>query len=407
MAQSSIVKETGEFLTEAAVKKLSASKKEPEWMLKRRLEAFKAFHELPMPDSNYGLHVSGQPNISIEAVRPLETIIRHERKQADDVIIEDLSVATAKYETVLRPLLTGSGEGYRDKLEALLAAFWNSGIFVYAPKRKQKGKPAHVALDLEQAHTSFVAVVVVAEENANLIITESITGTGGEGPAYRIEGDGVVAGPNATVKFATLQKLGTNVNSIIMRRAGAAKDTIVDWADISLGGGLTRQETETALNGEGASSAILGAFFGEESQQLDLLTKAVHNARNTMSTMDVKGALKGRAKAIVQSFTKIAEKASNSDGRQKAHVLLLSENAKASPIPKLEIDNFDVKASHSASVGQLDKEKLFYMMSRGMDEKESIKLVVEGFFEPILKQMPHDIVEELRETIATRAITVD
>ena len=106
------------------------------------------------------------------------------------------------------------------------------------------------------------------------------------------------------------------------------------------------------------------------------------------------------------AFTKIMKNAANSAGHQKANILLLSDSAKASPIPKLEIDNYDVKASHEASVGRLDSEKLFYMLSRGLEMKEAMKLVVEGFFEPLLRQIQsQDLAEELRQTITAKMET--
>ncbi|MBI2175989.1 SufD family Fe-S cluster assembly protein [Candidatus Woesearchaeota archaeon] len=386
-------------LSEAAVRKISAAKKEPAWLLQQRLAAFEAFEELPMPQLSYGLHVNSPVNIALNELRPVENIINHKSCSEGNAIVEDLSVAAIKYEDVLRPLITSND--FRNKLEALHSAFWNSGIFVYAPKMKSRGTAEHVNLHLQQRQTEIVAIVVVAEQNANIVVTESLTTTAAvEGNAYRIECINVKAAANATVKFATLQKLGSNANSTILRKALAEKDAAIDWVDISTGEGSMKQETITALNGEGANSTITGAFFGEGSQQLDILAKEVHNARNTKSNIRIKGALQGKAKAIVQSFTKIMKTAANSEGRQKANVLLLSDTARASPIPKLEIDNYDVKASHEAAVGQLDAEKLFYLMSRGLTSREAATLAVEGFFEPLLRELPvAELADEMRETV--------
>jgi Fe-S cluster assembly protein SufD len=255
-----------------------------------------------------------------------------------------------------------------------------------------------------------VHVGVIAEENENVNITEALVPDENERShdvkQYRVELDEVFAATGAKVKFATMQKLSGNTNSMRSRKSIAEKDASVDWADISIGGGSTNQETASYLNGEGASSTIVGAFFADDAQQLDIMAKAVHNSRNTTSNMRIKGALKGKAKAIVQSFTKIMKDAANSEGHQKANILLLSDTARASPIPKLEIDNYDVKASHEASVGQLDKEKLFYMMTRGLESSEAVKLVVEGFLEPLLKEIPFkEMTEDMRKTIATKMET--
>lgn len=405
--QSTNVSETETVLNEEAVRMLSKAKKEPEWLQQQRLSSLKAFEELQLPQLSYGLSVNAQLSINISELRPLETITHHNSSSVNGVIIEDLSAAASKYEDVLRPLMTSND--FRHKLDALHSAFWNSGIFVYAPKKKSGETATHVMLQLEQKQTEITAIVVVAEENANLVVTESLTATADTGSkAYRIEGVGIKAAPNATVKFATLQKLGSNTNITVVRKALAEADATVDWADISIGGGSTRQETSTALNGQGAASTITGAFFGDGSQQLDIMAKEVHNARNTKSNIRIKGALQGKARAIVQSFTKIMKTAANSEGHQKANVLLLSDTARASPIPKLEIDNYDVKASHEAAVGQLDSEKLFYLMSRGLDSREAITLVVEGFFEPLLKGLAvAELADDMRETIHNRLKTTE
>ena len=410
---ASTVGEQG-WLTEEAVRKLSKAKNEPDWLLQRRLDALSQFEKLPMPQLMYGLHVSAPANINLAELRPEGCITRHDNSESDGVIIEDLSTAASKYESIVKHVLANN-PGFQNKIEAMHAAFWNNGVFIYAKKSGESPGLAQknakkIQLQLRQKQTEIVHVVVIAEENTNLSVTEALIPDENERSRdvkqYRVELDEVFAATGAKVKFATMQKLPQNTNSMISRKATAEKDASVDWADISIGGGSTKQETASCLNGEGASSTIVGAFFGDETQQLDIMAKAVHNSRNTRSNMRIKGALKGKAKAIVQSFTKIMKDAANSEGHQKANILLLSDTARASPIPKLEIDNYDVKASHEASVGQLDKEKLFYMMTRGIESNEAVKLVVEGFFEPLLKEIPfEELAEDMRKTIATKMET--
>ena len=393
-------------LTEEIVRKLSMAKSEPGWMLQRRLDAFRQFEELELPQLSYGLHVNASLNINLSELLPLENKTEHVAADSDGAVIEDLSAAARKYEHILSPLL--QKKVFRNKLEALHAAFWNNGLFVYLPKNSGRtDAAANIQLQLKQKQTDIVYVVVVAEEDTNISVTELLSSdNGSQNKEYRVEVVDVYAMAGAKVKFATLQKLGMNVQSLIARYSSVENAASVDWTDVSIGGGSTRQEIVSNLNAEGASSTISGAFFGDETQQLDIMAKAIHNARNTTSNMRIKGALKGKAKAIVQSFTKITKDAARSEGHQKANILLLSDSAKASPIPKLEIDNYDVKASHEASVGRLDSEKLFYMLSRGLEIKEAMKLVVEGFFEPLLKQIPFEgLAEELRQTIAAKIET--
>ncbi|MBI3036360.1 SufD family Fe-S cluster assembly protein [Candidatus Woesearchaeota archaeon] len=410
MQSTNTIKETE--LNEETVRLLSKAKNEPDWLLQRRLDALRQFEKLPVLQLMYGLHVSAPANINLAELSPEKCVTRHEHSESDGVIIEDLSVAATKYESIFKHAVANN-PGFQNKIEAMHAAFWNHGVFVYAKKSEAgvtENAASKIRLQLRQRQTEIVHVVVIAEENTNLSITEALVPDENERShdikQYRVEFDEVFAATGAKVKFATMQKLPQNTNSMISRKATAEKDTSVDWADISIGGGSTKQETASCLNGEGASSTIRMAFFGDETQQLDIMAKAVHNARNTTSNMRIKGALKGKAKAIVQSFTKIMKDAANSEGHQKANILLLSDTARASPIPKLEIDNYDVKASHEASVGQLDKEKLFYMMTRGLKSSEAVKLVVEGFFEPLLKEIPfEEMTEDMRKTITTKMET--
>ncbi len=393
-------------LTELAVRKLSKAKNEPDWLLQARLEAFNKFEELELPQLSYGLHVSASQNINMKELRPVENSTSHQAALVDGAIVKDLSAAATQYESVLRPLL--ERRVFQNKLDALHGAFWNSGVLVYVPKKiGMTVDAAKVQLLLKQKQTEIIYVIVVAEENANIMVTEFlVSGQESQDKEHRIELVDVYARAGAKVSFATLQKLGTNVQSTISRQSTVENAASVDWSDISIGGGSTKQETVSNLNAEGAASTIRGAFFGDGTQQLDIMAKAVHNARSTTSNMSIKGALKGRSKAIVQSFTKIMKNAANSAGHQKANILLLSDSAKASPIPKLEIDNYDVKASHEASVGRLDSEKLFYMLSRGLETKEAMKLVVEGFFEPLLRQIQsQELAEELRQTITAKMET--
>ncbi len=380
-------------LNESLVRKLSSAKGDPEWLLSLRLDALKQFNLLPMPQQTYGLHVISPVNITISELKPFEDITKNKAFANKEVIVEDLSAAASNYENLLKPLLA---RGMQNKLEALHNAFWNNGVFVHA---KGKGK---VHIQMRQKQTEIVWTIVVAEEGSEVEILESLASFNDE-KANRLEFIDVIARPGSKVRFVSLQKLSKSSQSTISRKASIWNGATVEWLDMSLGGGSSKQDVISLLNGEGASTSIIGAFFADGDQQLDMMAKAVHNSRNTTSNMKIKGALDGRSKAIVQGFTRIEAKAANSEGHQKENILLLSDQAKASPIPKLEIDNYDVKASHEASVGQLDAEKLFYMMSRGMEREEAERLVVEGFFDPLIRQIGIEQLElELRQAISAR-----
>jgi Fe-S cluster assembly protein SufD len=381
-----------EILNEGTVRKLSSMKKEPEWLLERRINALKQFEKLEMPKTSSGL------DVELSGLKPEEFLTSNVGSEGD-VIIEDLSVAAIKYEKILKPLLSKRTD-FQNKLEAVHAALWNNGVFVYVPDGKGLKK---IKLEFGQKQTEVVYVVVLAGEGVEVEVLSSVSGKGNGKESYRVEFVDVIAKENSNVKFFSVQNLGENVGCMVSKRASVNGQAKVDWIDVILGKNEIKQETVSMLDGEGASSNMLGAFFGEGKQKIDVLAKMIHNARNTSSFIKVKGAAKDRAKAFVRSFTKIMGAASGSEGHQKANILLLSGDASASPTPELEIDNYDVKATHEASVGQLDREKMFYMTSKGIDEDTAVKLVVEGFFEPLLREIKDEsILIDLRKAISRK-----
>src|SRR3989338_8014648 len=225
-------------------------------------------------------------------------------------------------------------------------------------------------------------ITIVAEEGSRATIIEEISGN-----ADRNETVEITAKPCSEIMFASVQKLN-GCKNFVARKAVVGGNANVEWLEVATGSSATKSETLSELAGEGARSSIFTVFFGKGKQQFEFLNKCVHTGRNTESLMLSSGALQGSSKAVQHGFAKICEKAHNASAHQKAKVLLLSENARALPTPKLEIDNNDVAATHEASVGQIEGEKIFYLMSRGIGEKEAKKLFVEGFFETFLRKIP-------------------
>jgi len=150
------------------------------------------------------------------------------------------------------------------------------------------------------------------------------------------------------------------------------------------------------LNGEGSATNNYGIFFGNEKQQFDLVANSIHNAPNTTSDIFTKGALTDTSKCIYRGLVKIHQNAGGSNGYQKEDTLLLSPDAAADSIPNLEIDNSDVRCTHGATIGRIDREKMFYLMSRGLNEKQATRTYVRGFFEELILKMQ---IEKLRENM--------
>lgn len=185
------------------------------------------------------------------------------------------------------------------------------------------------------------------------------------------------AAPGARVRWTSLHE-GVGAD-IVRREARLEAAARVEWNDCVLGSGFARAFTTTRLSGEGAEVSARGVFFGAGHDEYDLAQEAVHEAPRTVSSLSVRGALGGEAKAVFRGMIRVPKGMAGCSGRQEAHGLLLSKGAEFDSVPRLEIANDDIRCSHAASVARPDEEKLFYLMSRGLSREESVRAVVLGF----------------------------
>ncbi len=248
--------------------------------------------------------------------------------------------------------------------------------------------------------------MIIAAPASKAVIVEDISSEGADENAEGYRGSlvEIFADNDSKIKFVSVQKLGQGFYDIGSKKAVAMNNARVDWVFAAVGGKITKLEVSPLLDGRGAFTENLGMFIGNGSQQFDIFTSAVHNAPNTNSDLLTKGSLRERSKSIYRGLVNIKQHAKGCDGFQRADTLLLSPYAQADAIPFLEIDNNDVKCTHAASIGQVDKEKIFYMQSRGLSYEESEKQIVQGFFEGVMEKIDsEEIREALREIIMEKA----
>ena len=170
----------------------------------------------------------------------------------------------------------------------------------------------------------------------------------------------------------------------------------MNWLDCCFGSKVTLSEVTTILDGDGATTNNHGIFFGSKQQQFDLVAKSIHNAPHTVSDIFTKGVLTDSGKCLYRGLVRINPNAPKSNGYQKEDTLLLSEDAAADSIPNLEIENNDVRCTHGASIGRIDREKLFYMKSRGLNDEQATREYVKGFFEPLIQKIQ---IQKLRDNM--------
>lgn len=377
------------------VEKISEERKEPFWMKDKRIMAFNAFGELALPqtDKLSNIFLINFDNIAIQKSRD-EVYTSSDRS----IAFEDLNVAIKKYPEIIKDKLMASCVNFLEsKLAALHYAFWDEGVFLYIPKDTDAG--ILTLITKMSASSKFENILVIAEEGAKATIIEK--SFSGQNPGYRSQIVEIFLGERAEIKYGSVQELNKSITNVSIKRAILGKDAVMNWIDCCSGSSFTFSEVSTVHAGRGANSKTLGAFFGEESQKFEFSINSFHKAQDTESRMIMKGMLKDRAKSLYCGLIDIDENGFRTVGYQREDALLLGNNAEANAIPKLQIKNNNVKCSHGTAIGQIDEEKRFYLMSRGLSEEDSKKIIVEGFFEPIIREMEiGEMKEKIKEIMA-------
>ena len=381
-------------LSEETVRQISQEKNEPKWMLEKRLEAFSKIRSTELESFVYGLGIRiDSTGFNLDSFDYSESLknqpIRFESPKG--VVVSDLHEALKTHGEIIKNHLF-SIPSSASRISAIHGSLWSRGLFIYVPKGIEATIPINYFSKLDR-QTLLENVLVIAEPFSKLSIVD-FSESGNNEKSFRSQEMEIFAKESSKIEFCGVQNLSENVFNISDRKAVTEKDSLIEWIICDIGGGVTKSDVITYLNGEGSSVKNIGLFLGKDNQQFDFSVTAVHKSAHTLSDMLTKGALTGKSKSVYRGYIKIKNTAPKSSGYQKADMLLLSPNAEADPIPNLEIDNNDIeKCTHGATVGQIDKEKLFYMMSRGLTEKDATKQVVNGLFSPAMSRINSDLIK--------------
>lgn len=312
------------------------------------------------------------------------------------VIFTDLESAALEHPEIVAKTLGQVVQSKEGKFAALTGALARNGIFVYVPRGVQVEEPLHSlmwAAGVGLAHFSHLLIWV--EDGASLTYVHEAASPNDEN-GQTLHG-GIVeihVGAGANLRFVELQSLGDNVWNFTHERARVDGDGNLDWIFGAIGTKLTKNFSDLDLVGKGANGRMSGFYFTDASQHLDHDTQQNHLAAHTTSDLLFKGALKGQSRSVWQGMIYVAPGAQQTDGYQANRNLVLSENARADSIPGLEIMADDVRCTHGATVGKIDPELVFYLRSRGIPTEQAERLVVEGFFDPIMQRIPFEGVRE-------------
>ncbi len=401
----------------------------PAFLRDYREQAWQAFEELPLPSTNdepwrrtdlRGLPASSfqllsqadltalhLPDAPAELLAPLtgeehggqmiitaqgtKTFLAPELVE-QGIIFCDLRTAEKQYPQILEKILGKVVPPDEGKFSALVGALATDGVLVYIPRNVQLEQPLHSILwgpGINLAYLSHLLVYV--EEGSQLTyVHEAASQTEAAGQAMHAGIVEIYVGPGANLRFVELQSWGEHVWNFSHERVHVDRDGQLDWIFGAIGSHLTKNFSEIDLIGRGSSGRMSGFYFTDGVQHLDHDTQQNHLAPNTTSDLLFKGALRDQSRSVWQGMIYVAPGAQHADGYQANRNLVLSREARADSIPGLEILADDVRCTHGATVGKIDADQVFYSRSRGIPYAEAERLIVEGFFEPIMQRIPFE-----------------
>ena len=432
---------TRKGLDEEIVNAISRRKEEPEWMRQFRLRSLRAFQKKSMPNWGADLSDLDFDNLYYYA-RPQEQqskswddvpaniketferigIPEAERKflagvgaQYDSEMVyhsikEELSkqgVIFTDPETAVRehPDLVkqyfGTVIPYLDnKFAALNSAVWSGGSFVYVPKGVKVDVPLQAYFRINaRSFGQFERTLIIADEGSFVHYIEGCTA-----PIYATESlhsavVEIIALPGSRVRYTTIQNWSNDVYNLVTKRALAHKDATVEWVDGNIGSKRTMKYPSIYLVGEGAHGEVLSIAFAGKGQEQDTGGKAVHAASHTSSIITAKSISKGGGVASYRGLLKVNEGLHDVRSRVVCDALILDERSRSNTFPYMEINSDRVSIEHEARVSKISEEQLFYLMSRGMNEQEASVMIVNGFLDPLVKQLPMEYAVELNRLI--------
>jgi Fe-S cluster assembly protein SufB len=428
-------------LNREIVEKISLMKGEPAWMLEFRLKALEHFKQRPMPMWGGDLSKLDLDDIYYY-VKPAEA----EAKSWDDVpdtiktTFDRLGIPEAE-----QKFLAGVGAQYEsemvyhkvqehleeqgviflsiedglrqhpdlfrehfgkvipiedNKFAALNSAVWSGGSFIYIPKGVKVDLPLQAYFRLNVANIGqFERTMIIADEGSQVHYVEGCTAPQYTTDSFHSGVIEIIVKKNARVRYTTIQNWSTNVYNLVTQRALVYENGTMEWVDANLGSKLTMKYPSCYLLESGAKGEILSMAFAGPGQHQDAGGKVIHFAPNTSSKITSKSISKGGGRASYRGLLKVYKDTGNVRSNVVCDALLLDEDSRSDTYPYIEIDEDDVTIGHEASVSKVGEEQLFYLMSRGLSEEEATSMVVSGFIEPLVKELPMEYAIEMNRLI--------
>jgi Fe-S cluster assembly protein SufB len=435
---------TEKGLSEAVVAAISDHKQEPEWMLRFRLKALAHFQKRAMP--SWGADLSGIDFDNIYYyVKPVEEQSRSwddvpasiketfdklgipeaERKflagvsaQYDsEVVYHSIRDDLSKLGVVFGDCDTGLREHpeiFRkyfgtvippndNKFAALNSAVWSGGSFVYVPAGVRVDIPLQAYFRINSDNMGqFERTLIIAEEGAYVHYIEGCTAPNYSSDSLHSAVVEIIAHKDSHVRYTTIQNWSDNVYNLVTKRAVAYQGAKVEWIDGNLGSKVTMKYPAIYLMGERAHGEVLSAAFAGPGQHQDAGAKCIHVAPHTTSNIVSRSISKGGGRTSYRGHIKVYPKAEDVRINVRCDALLLDEDSQSDTYPYMDVENPEVTIGHEATVSRVGEDQIFYLMSRGIPEQDATALIVNGFFEPFVKELPMEYAVELNRLLAVQ-----
>ncbi len=416
-------------------------KKEPEWMLQRRLKALRHFEARAMPSwgadlssidfngmyyyllasdkkasdwndvpdfvkrtfDQLGIPEAEQKYLAgVGAQYDSEVVYHSIRKDLEKlgVIFTDTDTALKEYPELFREYFGTVIPANDNKLAALNTAVWSGGSFVWVPKGVHVDIPLQAYFRINSENMGqFERTLIIAEEGSSVHYVEGCTAPIFTTNTLHSAVVEIIVKKNARVRYTTIQNWSHNVYNLVTKRSVVNEGGVMEWIDANLGSKVTMKYPSVYLIGERAHGEVLSVAFAGNDQHQDAGAKMVHAAPYTTSIITSKSISKGTGRTSYRGLVKIYPGSKKAKSTVRCDALILDDTARSDTYPYMEIDEEDVTIGHEASVSKVGEEQLFYLMSRGLSENEATAMIVNGFIEPIVKTLPMDYAIEMNRLI--------
>jgi Fe-S cluster assembly protein SufB len=430
-------------LNEDIIRQMSAMKKEPEWMLEFRLKAYKRFLRKPLPDWGgvaeleaidfdniyyYIKPMEGQAKdwdmvpdsikntyerlgipeaerkylAGVTAQYESEVVYHRNRDDLEKlgVIFCDMDTALREYPDLVKEYFGTIIPPNDNKFAALNSAVWSGGSFIYVPPGVHLEEPLQAYFRINAENMGqFERTLIIVDEGAFCHYVEGCSAPVYSSDSLHAAVVEVIVKQGGRARYTTIQNWSNNVVNLVTKRAAAYKNATMEWVDGNLGSGLTMKYPAVWLMEEGAHGEVLSIAFASEGQHLDAGAKMVHVAPNTSSLITSKSISKGGGRSAYRGLVRVEDGAEHSKSFVRCDALILDEDSRSDTYPYMEIEESKVDMGHEATVSKVGEEQLFYLMSRGLTEQEATAMIVAGFIEPIVRELPMEYAVELNRLI--------